>query len=60
MSLERRRQDTETERFGQNQGVSGFGACVAHDLVFLDEACHGEAVLGFFVLDRVPTAEPRS
>src|SRR5918993_543074 len=60
VSLERRRQDTETERFGQNQDVSGFGAYVAHDPVLLDEACHGEAVLGLLVLDRVTAAEPRS
>src|SRR5919107_1297585 len=58
VSLEGRRQDTETERFGQNQGVSSFGSCVAHDPVFLDEARHGEAVLGLLVLDRVTTAEP--
>src|SRR5215210_8343057 len=36
--FERRRQDTETERFGQNQGVSWLGAGVAHDPVFPDEA----------------------
>src|SRR5215208_3298224 len=58
VSLERRRQDTETERVGQNQGVSRFGSRVAHDPVFLHEACHGEAVLGLLVLDRVTTAEP--
>src|SRR5829696_7824059 len=60
VSLERRRQDTETERFGQNQGVSRFGTRVAHDPVFLHEACHGETVLGLLVLDRVTAAEPRS
>src|SRR3712207_3629964 len=60
VSLERRRQDTETERFGQNQGVPGSGSRVAHDPIFFHKARHGEAVLRLLVLDRVTTAELRA
>ncbi len=58
--LERAGEHADAEPLGEHQPVAGPCAAVVHDLVRLGDAGHGQAVLGFLVVDGVPAGELRA